>query len=341
MIQLRWSYGVRLLAQADEEPEHQEPTPQQQQEEQEQEHDEITLLLPRDDSQATLPTPAIVSSPDPESSNIYVPNIVVQDIDRNRYRRRQTTYFRSFPNSPSQSRINLALESPGLTPSSQTPHSSPETSEGDDDDEAAEQESFELPSYRHRRTFSIPTNTPFQSFLRRTCRRLVRLWIGFNEFMTVPLWAALLSLIVACVQPLQHTLDVHMEPVKGALNQASNCSIPLTLVVLGAYFHKSPETPEGTAAAAQKLHASNSTSSSRSLFEQVKDALNLRANWRRYERSLIGGAKQPLAAGAVARIGETKTVIIAIASRMVIVPLLLLPLMAASTWYDWHEVFEE
>ena len=158
----------------------------------------------------------------------------------------------------------------------------------------------------------------------------------------MPLWAAVLSLIVACVQPLQHALDAHMEPVKGALTQAGNCSIPLTLIVLGAYFHQTPETPEATATA-QKLRAPNSTSSSRLIFEQVREALNLTAKWRRHrhKRSSIGGPKRPPVAGAVARVGETKTVIIAIVSRMVIVPLLLMPLMAVSTWYDWHEVFAE
>jgi hypothetical protein len=41
------------------------------------------------------------------------------------------------------------------------------------------------------------------------------------------------------------------------------------------------------------------------------------------------------------RPGETKTVVIAILSRMIIVPLLLIPLMAVSSWYDWQEVFAE
>lgn len=312
---------MRLLAQADEEPEQEVPAP-----EQEEEETEASLLLA--DSQATLPTPRLVSSPDQQDGghfNGYLPDIVVQDVDHNRPRpHRKTTYFRSFPNSPNQSRVHLPSEAP--TPGDVSPS---QTSDIDEDADPSE-----LPSYTHR-TPSIPTNTPFQSFLRRSRRRIVRFWIGFNEFMTVPLWAALLSLIVACVQPLQHALDAHMEPVKGALNQAGNCSIPLTLIVLGAYFYKAPDTPEE---AAQKLRASKSSGS---LFEQVKNALNLRAKWRQHKRknssvSSIGGAAKP-----PSRTGETKTVVIAILSRMVIVPLLLMPLMAISTWYDWHEVFEE
>jgi len=55
--------------------------------------------------------------------------------------------------------------------------------------------------------------------------------------MTAPLWAVLLSLLVAFIDPLKHALEYHMQPVNGAINAAGKCSIPLTLVVLGAYFH--------------------------------------------------------------------------------------------------------
>jgi hypothetical protein len=39
--------------------------------------------------------------------------------------------------------------------------------------------------------------------------------------------------------------------------------------------------------------------------------------------------------------GETKTVVIAVLSRMIITPLLLMPLMAMSTKFDWHKVLDE
>ena len=39
--------------------------------------------------------------------------------------------------------------------------------------------------------------------------------------------------------------------------------------------------------------------------------------------------------------GETKTVVIAIVSRMFITPLLLMPLMVVSAKFDWHKVLEE
>ncbi len=43
-----------------------------------------------------------------------------------------------------------------------------------------------------------------------------------NEFMTVPLWAAAGSLFVALIPPLQHTLDEHVQPFKGALTAAGD-----------------------------------------------------------------------------------------------------------------------
>ena len=65
---------------------------------------------------------------------------------------------------------------------------------------------------------------------------------GFLQFMTMPLYAALASLIVALTPPLQHVLSEHVQPVKGFLASAGNCSIPVTLVVLGAYFHQEPSS---------------------------------------------------------------------------------------------------
>ncbi|KAG6816560.1 hypothetical protein H0H93_007966, partial [Arthromyces matolae] len=68
-------------------------------------------------------------------------------------------------------------------------------------------------------------------------------WI--NDFMTPPLWASFLSIVVACVPRLQHVLETELSSVKGALEQAGNCCIPLTLVVLGAYFYVPPEEQGG------------------------------------------------------------------------------------------------
>lgn len=58
---------------------------------------------------------------------------------------------------------------------------------------------------------------------------------AIQGFMTAPLYAALFSLIVAVIPPLHNFVD-SLEPVVGALETAGACSIPLTMVVLGAYF---------------------------------------------------------------------------------------------------------
>ncbi|WFC94128.1 hypothetical protein MBRA1_000760 [Malassezia brasiliensis] len=76
---------------------------------------------------------------------------------------------------------------------------------------------------------------PRASILRRVggvLRHVVRVVL---EFMTVPLWAAVASFIVALTPPLQRTI-VSMTSLVGALQQLGGCSIPLTILVLGAYF---------------------------------------------------------------------------------------------------------
>ncbi|KAF8880090.1 hypothetical protein CPB84DRAFT_282675 [Gymnopilus junonius] len=76
--------------------------------------------------------------------------------------------------------------------------------------------------------------------LRHTSHRLLHtlhaLFHALNNFMTVPLWAALASLLVACIEPLKHTLERHLTPLNDAVATCGRCAVPLTLVVLGGYF---------------------------------------------------------------------------------------------------------
>lgn len=100
---------------------------------------------------------------------------------------------------------------------------------------------------------------PREPLVRRclaACRSAVR---AVLDFMTVPLWAALASFVVALIPPLQQMV-VSLTSLVGALKQAGACSIPLTILVLGAYFagdvanthahehpeqaEQSPETPD-------------------------------------------------------------------------------------------------
>ncbi|KAF5369074.1 hypothetical protein D9758_003057 [Tetrapyrgos nigripes] len=305
---LRWSFGVRLLAQADEE------------------NEEGTIRLPDDpenagadsfsrpqrgpgfdihsDGSDTSDTehshfqnilgPASPTVASTSASTSY-PSVIVDDIhahpeiqtqtqfqpQKTRLappkpspRRRSSRFYNSFPNSPNQSFITL----PGIQSEAQSEvpsrtgsndNSDEEYQSGSDDYDSNEEgattgaktntlnqlESPDIhPSGIHAHAHSAPTphrrrsqshyvrvTDPGPTSLRKIKRHIYRLYITFIDFMTVPLWAAFLSIIVALVQPLQHVLDDHMAPVKGALTSAGNCSIPVTLIVLGGYFFKGKE----------------------------------------------------------------------------------------------------
>ncbi|KZP16933.1 hypothetical protein FIBSPDRAFT_957637 [Athelia psychrophila] len=309
---LRWSYGVRLLAQADDE----EPiiitAPE--------EEDERSLLL--SDSQATLPgddaPQARVISPtgfdtggERRSNDILSPHH-----GRLRPKRRDTGVFLSFPNTPNRSAMNPAASTSSSTSNlSKITTRSPSSAIDVDGDEESEDEDTALPC--HRRHPTEPTSSRFQSLVRRSLCRIGRWWATFNDFMKAPLWAAIASLIVAGILPLQHFLEEYAQPIKGSLASAGDCAVPVTLIVLGAYFYRPKE--EG------------GTGKEQSFFTGIRNTLKL---WRKDTTSM----PEPT---PVLRPGETRTVVIAILSRMVIVPMLLMPLMALSTTYKWQAVFED
>jgi len=148
--------------------------------------------------------------------------------------------------------------------------------------------------------------------------------------MTMPLWASVLSLIVACTPPLQSALE-RMEPVKGALGAAGSCSIPLTLVVLGAYFYSEPPeddmqngdlTDYETDETRQDLGQSKSRTS---LLSTLQEMLALKR------------AQQP----QFQTLGESKTVFVAVLARMVVVPVVMLPVLAILAKLDLPDVFAD
>ena len=310
---LRWSYGVRLLSQAD--PETTEDgnlAPPD------------SPLLGRDES-AFPPSSEeyrVLHREYPHSDQSSTvahgeeyPTIVVHDTSR----RSDPKFFYSFPNTPSP-KSQVASGASSSVPSA-------EASDAEEDD------TLEFPV---RRRFTEPTSTVWQSRRRRIRRKVEKVFHNFTEFMTVPLWAALMSLVVACIPPLQHMLDEHVQPIKGALTQAGNCSIPLTLVVLGAYFYSPPDPEEPRSrAAALPSHRSRDGSmstnwSSLSLVENVREMFKMRRKANRDEPRRE--SKRP---------GETKTVVISILARMIITPVLLLPIFALSTRLNLQEVFDE
>ncbi|TRM64409.1 membrane transport protein-domain-containing protein [Schizophyllum amplum] len=302
---LRWSYGVRLLSQADDE------------------------VSPVDtDDEPSERTPLLIESlAELEREDAGPPPMAADSAGlRPRPRlpvRRRTTYYRSFPNSPTASRVDLPSISTPL------PSASPTSSDDEYDDTApgtSAGSSATLPMHHEP---SKPLQEPQEqeratgivASTRRGARHMRRAWAAFTEFMTAPLWAAAASVVVACVRPLQHLLEMHVQPIKGALTQAGNCSIPLTLVVLGAYFYKEDD---------------KKSSSSGGIKGMARSVRNIfRREWWARRRSGGGERTKEL------QPGETKTVIIAVLSRMVLTPLVLMPLMALAAKYDWHDVFED
>jgi hypothetical protein len=317
---------VRLLAQADIEPA--------------KEPDETSPLLSREASyssinepQRTLRHETSMSSISPTNNEEFAesptehgdsgaPHITVEDPNRlivhPALARARGTIFHSFPNTPNQSHSHLPSYSSAATSIGTAPSSdSGDETEGD------------LPTARRRHPSGTP---PSARFLRRYRHHIARRWHKLNEFMTVPLWAALASLIVACIPAVQHALDEHMQPLKGAVSAAGSCSIPLTLIVLGAYFYPPPEegpsgeeTPDGGRGITTVKSTSSLMGSVRKMFK--KRSTDGQAHYG-------GGAKER-------RPGETKTVAIAVLSRMIITPLLLLPLMAVSARFNIQAVFAE
>jgi len=282
---LRYSYGIQLLSRADTGivP----PTSAQQSDE------HTPLLADLEASTSTLEqhdhhaSSTMVDS-DSEHDDILPshelgPPVLIaspQGSSRPMPRRRRTTFYNSFPNSPNDSRTHLARYDELNTPIA------------------------ESPELQARPSLWI---------------KVSRAWAAFLDFMTVSLWATFFSLLVACIQPLQHALTHHLRPVNGAINNLGKCAVPLTLIVLGAYFYKEPEPGQ-------------ENQPKRSMLTTMKSVLSLKSF-----RS--NGA--PVKRNEVAKPGETKTVILAVASRMIITPILILPLVVAATWYDFHRVFEE
>jgi hypothetical protein len=115
-----------------------------------------------------------------------------------------------------------------------------------------------------------------------------------------------------------------MQPLNRAINTAGKCAIPLTLVVLGAYFHEpSPEEENG------KRMAGHQTEST---WRRIFSHLGTKTTSTPVDPSQPTKQRRP---------GETKTVVLAILARMVLTPLLLVPFLMLAARYDWHAVFEE
>ena len=169
-----------------------------------------------------------------------------------------------------------------------------------------------------RPAWSLPPLT----FVQRTIRTGRSIWRKVNDFMTPPLWASVLSLIVALIQPLQHLLGVQMRPIRAAITQAGDCSIPLTLVVLGAYFHHPPEKSE--------MPPPESNGRQASLVDHLRRIF------------ILEGLKKDDGIPTRARNRyEGKTVFVSILARMVVAPALLLPFVVIGRLQGYPQVIRE
>lgn len=218
-------------------------------------------------------------------------------------RRHSAHAFYSFPSTPYFSNVQLPsdLEVDSVFESS---------SSGSDDDD----EELRIPAW----------SRPPPTFLQRVGRSARSVWRSITGFLTPPLWASLISLVVALCRPLQHLLEVHLHPVQGAINQTGNCSIPITLVVLGAYFHRPPEKP-------QSLTASSSSWQTASFASGLREIFRLKA--REQDEQPVTPHNEPK--------GEGKTIFVAIFARMVVVPALFLPFIAIGALKTHPPVFQE
>ncbi|KAG6835505.1 hypothetical protein H0H93_000716 [Arthromyces matolae] len=239
---------------------------------------------------------------------------------------------------------------------------------------------------------SNPVDVQYQRGISRLhyLHQFSRFFFWINALMTPPLWAAFFSIVVTCVQPVQHILETHLSSIKGALAQAGDCCIPLTLVVLGAYFHVPSESQENQKYQGEQCDVRDSLQRGK-IGIDVDGAEEGRQRWTETLRRLFGfeqaimlpsddneslpspfppppphqylnsacanehiyteeptgeGNREPeqQSEGRVGQHmheGEIKTICIAVLSRMIITPVVLMPLLVLSSKLGLHRVFEE
>ncbi|KAK1926685.1 auxin efflux carrier [Papiliotrema laurentii] len=172
----------------------------------------------------------------------------------------------------------------------------------------------------HRGRAPEPPHTRLQAFLANAWEKAQPTLQAINQFMTVPMWAALISIFIAMIPPLQAFLG-KLEPFEKAIKGAGQCSIPVTLVVLGAFFYTPPDPAQAISLPTNDQSSPKSNNSLGGFFERKLKQL-----------------RQP---GPPAYPGENKAVFVAVISRMVIVPAILLPTIALLARFDPFEVTKD
>jgi predicted permease len=172
-------------------------------------------------------------------------------------------------------------------------------------------------------------SVPAPTFVQRVIRAGGTIWRKTTAFMTPPLWASIISIVIALNKPIQHLFDGFLWPVRGAVDQAGGCSIPITLVVLGAYFH-TPADRSAQLSSGAPVHCERASVLSR---------------WRKifclHSESQNGAIRLESHRAHLVNRGNGKTIFVAILARMFIVPLLLLPLVVLGALQGSPTVFQE
>ncbi|KAL5480961.1 hypothetical protein ACEPAI_9902 [Sanghuangporus weigelae] len=354
---LRWSYGVHLLSQAD--PEGTEVESHSQGEDRYRDNPEaLPLLVDVEDDALTAATsydrpPSIAfhgvegeSSPSKRQNS----HDEVHFHEYVQVHQIPPRVFYSFPNTPTRSVVDLADASNNTSSSTLAiPFEGAARLRGESESESDGDGPLLLPpTTHHQRPLSAPPTSRIKRLLRHARHRLWKLLRGINEFLTVPLWAALMSFVVVIIPPVQHSLDRHMQPIKGALNAAGNCSIPITLVVLGAYFYQPPSEnkPEEESGHANGDPQTEENGNAQQDVSRRRDRSSfvgsIRSTLLRLSRRDHWEAKRDKTnAKSNSFPGETRTVWIAIISRMIITPIILLPLIAIGASYDNPKLFDD
>lgn len=341
---LRWSYGVHLLSKADPEgAEIEQALLGDSSSERYSDNLNEGVLIDIENAEPAK----VTDSPSLTSTHVNAsPVNRHEDLDAQK-KHTHPSDFASFPNLSANSAVNLSAVSSTTTLQAHHSHSASE----DDEDDVTDEPLYTSNNARHHgagRIRTVEMNPTMKKRLRHHWNRIKKGWNVFNEFMTVPLWAALLSLIVALVPPLQHTLDVHLQPIKGALNASGACSIPLTLVVLGAYFYTPPEKGEDIPLTGEPVSGHSEdydaqSDSSHMHLRHESSHSSIRSYFAGSLRSALRMSRfdRPKRREAVSRPGETRTVFTAVVARMFITPVVILPLMALAAKFDNPKIFDE
>ncbi|KAF8339861.1 uncharacterized protein EI90DRAFT_3151297 [Cantharellus anzutake] len=227
----------------------------------------------------------------------------------------------------------------------------------------------------YRRVVTPPTSSKWHSRMRRAKHALWTSLSKINKFMTVPMYAALSAFIVALIPPLQYVLKEEVPPVRGFLTSTGACTIPITLLTLGAYFHDEPPlkklpssgelstsptlTCDDRVADGPRIFQSHTESSDRSWLHSQEDeyleggheslsqvgwgpaiATRSAGLWKNALGQRFGGIGRETL-GRERQPGESTSVIVSCLARMVITPSILLPAMAALSSYNAHALFED